>query len=483
MNIKEYLNGEEFENKSIEFKEIVSHKNYEKWLKEVAAFANTSGGIILFGIDDCEKVKGLTKEQIKIDIPYINDMCAKKLQPHIKFEFNKIKVSEKEFIIEMTVYKNDNLPVWLTRSDEQCVIYIRRDGQSVLAQGDQIEELILANKRLPYDKIITSIEYNSDDYSDLMSLFYEKNNGGSLSLKELQGIDAVTSDGHVTNGLLLFADNYYGHNCNVTCRLWPDVSKGDSVILDKKEFYGNIPQILHFSKNYILMNTKRGLEKLNQGGHVLIDAYPERALEEALINAIAHRDYYIDGAQIDIDIFTDRIQIVSPGSFLLPGNAQDYKLDSIPSRRRNEVICGILAKCKLMEKSGSGFDMIVRSYKNVSKEYQPKVYSDPAQFIITLYDLTYQNTGETSKKKNQRFIFTSPKKGQREFDYKILEFCLNEPKSRQEIQNYIELSNKNYFLNYILNPLLDYELLLSNQNSLRAPNQKYYTNKDKIQFN
>ena len=60
---------------------------------------------------------------------------------------------------------------------------------------------------------------------------------------------------------------------------------------------------------------------------------------------------------------------------------------------------------------------------------------------------------------------------------------MNEPKSRQEIQNYIELSDRKNFVSTILNPLLDSELLLSTQKSQFAPNQKYYTNKDKIKYN
>ena len=139
-----------------------------------------------------------------------------------------------------------------------------------------------------------------------------------------------------------------------------------------------------------------------------------------------------------------------------------------------------------MESSGSGFEKIIADYRPYSKEYQPKIYSDPAQFVITLYDLTYdvskKNSNINITHKNE-FEFTSPRGGNREYDRKILKFCLDEPKSRLEIQNYIELSNRSHFVDSILNPLLNCELLLPTKESRNAPNQKYYTNKEKLKFN
>lgn len=255
-------------------------------------------------------------------------------------------------------------------------------------------------------------------------------------------------------------------------------------MIDRKEFKGPIPSLLDFMKNYIRLYTKRGLVKLDSGGRESIVSYPDRAIDEALINAIAHRDYFIEGGQIDVDIFRDRIQITSPGSFLLPGNAQDYSMRSIPSRRRNEVICAIFELCDLMEKSGSGFEKIADCYSGFENRFAPSVYSDPAQFSITLRDLTYESDSNESVAETQeaRFEFKSPRSGNREYDMRILRFCMESPKSRQEIQEYLELYDRKNFIYSILNPLVDSELLLLTQQSRNAPNQKYYTNKERLRF-
>ena len=375
MDLKQYINYEEFENKYFELKEIVSHKNYEKWAKTITAFANTEGGKIFFGVDDDENVTGIDKEQLKLDILYINDICDKKIHPSVQYDFNKIKIDEDKYLLELIVSKNVELPVWLTRSDEQDVIYIRRDGESVIAHGKQIEELVLRNKRQPFDKKFTNINYFDLSFNDLSNLYQSSNKTEEIiTLKQLKSFDAVSLNDVVSNGLYLFSDNCSFKNLNVTCRIWPGLNKGSSEMIDRKSSQGNIPALLNFVRNYIALYTKQGLIKAEGEGRTNIISYPKRAIEEAIINAIAHRDYYIDGAQIDVDIFADRIQIASPGTFLLSGNAQDYKMVNIPSRRRNEIICKILEMCNLMEASGSGFDKIILDYEKYGGKYAPSVY-------------------------------------------------------------------------------------------------------------
>ena len=483
MDLRSVVDDEEFESTKAELRSIVSRKHYETWAKTIVAFANTEGGTIFFGVDDDENAIGIAKQQAKDDVLYINDIIDRKIHPRIRFEIKKTKVGEDLFVLELKVMRNDNIPVWLLRTDEQEVIYVRRDGQSVIARGDQIERLVLASKRAPYDQEFTEIPYDEASYQDLARLYREaKGPGANLSAKLLQSVGAISVDGFVSRGLLLFADRTEERNCNVVCRTWPGLSKGSSVLLDKKEFRGNIPSLLDFARDYIRFYSKTGLVKNNGKGRKDVLAYPERAVEEALINAVAHRDYFIDGSQIDIDIFANRLEITSPGSFLLPGNAQDYAMNRIPSRRRNEVICGILELCDLMERSGSGFEKIAACYEGYPMDRQPKAYSDPAQFVVTLFDLTFEGGKIENPEPEVSFSFRSPRSGNREYDRKILEYCLDSAKSRNEIQEYLELSDRKSFVTAILNPLLDSELLLPTQPSVFAPNQKYIANKDKLRF-
>lgn len=89
-----------------------------------------------------------------------------------------------------------------------------------------------------------------------------------------------------------------------------------------------------------------------------IDAYPQRALFEGVINAVAHRDYFLDGTQIQVDMFRDRLEISSPGSFYRAEKlGKTYDLSGIISKRRNELISSVLIGCNVMEAAGTGSDV------------------------------------------------------------------------------------------------------------------------------
>ena len=130
--------------------------------------------------------------------------------------------------------------------------YIRREGQSVIAHGEQVAELVLSSKRKPFDTQFTNRNYFEFSFNGLQELYQERhNNQLFITLKQLESIDAIDSNQNVSNRLMLFADNCDYENCNIACRVWPGLNKGSSTMLDKKEYKGSIPQILDYAKKYI----------------------------------------------------------------------------------------------------------------------------------------------------------------------------------------------------------------------------------------
>lgn len=100
-----------------------------------------------------------------------------------------------------------------------------------------------------------------------------------------------------------------------------------------------------------------------------------RTLFEGVVNAVAYRDYYLDGTQIQIDMFKDRLEISSPGGFYRGEKiGKTYDLSGVISKRRNELISNVLVACNVMEAAGTGFDKIMEEYANADDTHKPYIF-------------------------------------------------------------------------------------------------------------
>lgn len=82
---------------------------------------------------------------------------------------------------------------------------------------------------------------------------------------------------------------------------------------------------------------------------VEVEEYPVRAIREALVNAIIHRDYQIVGSEIHVDMYDDRLEITSPGGMLDRSFIQNLDITKVASMRRNRIISDIFNRLHFME--------------------------------------------------------------------------------------------------------------------------------------
>lgn len=155
-------------------------------------------------------------------------------------------------------------------------------------------------------------------------------------------------------------------------------------VLDTGRYTGPLLDVFDNALTFIERNTKIGWKKTSEGGREEIRSYPREAVREVLVNAIAHRDYSIMGTQIDVDIYQDRIEVVSPRVLAASKPYEQYPVGSIPSIRRNQTIAACLDVANLMERGGTGFQTIAGSYRQAEPEKQPIVASYPGFLKLTL---------------------------------------------------------------------------------------------------
>jgi predicted HTH transcriptional regulator len=127
--------------------------------------------------------------------------------------------------------------------------------------------------------------------------------------------DIVFKDEYAKSGFLMFSDACDQDDPMICGRLWKGTNKAGTV-LDSIRLKGSLANVFSETLRFIERNTKAGWQKTENGGRQEVRSYPKEAVREALVNAAAHRDCSISGTQIDVDIYADRIEIVSHGSYL-----------------------------------------------------------------------------------------------------------------------------------------------------------------------
>ncbi len=455
----EILDKLEFENNECEYKLKLETDidKIEKWAKTIVAFSNCIGGIIFVGVNNDGVAIGLNKKEIDNTKILVLRTIDRYIYPHVDVEFEIFEIDKSLFVLGIKVEYINEIVIFKI-GDYNEKVYIRENGSSVPASISKI--LKMGKRKLGVDNQILNEQYQKNRFIKFNSLAKKyRLDEKEPTIELLMSNEVVYKDGRITQGLNMFSDDYNNDDTLLVCRLWNGYDKGVNESLDIKEFKGSLSYIFDETIKFISRNSRSGFVKMNNGSRLDTLSYPEIAIREAVVNAIAHRDYSIEGTQIDVDIYKDRLEITSPGSWLLDKKASEYDLKHIPSIRRNKIICNCFQSIGLMEKSGSGIKKIVESYENFK---EPKIETNDDFFVITLYDILADKI--------------DVEKPGSKYDNLILEYCTDVARSREEIQQYIGYSSRGHFMSEIMKPLLKKGLIIQTAPS-KSRNQKYLAKK------
>ena len=124
--------------------------------------------------------------------------------------------------------------------------------------------------------------------------------------------------------------------------------------------------------------------------------YSDRAIFEGLVNHLIHRDYTVMGGEVHIDIYDDRVELVSPGAMLDGTQIQDRDIYKVPSMRRNPVIADVFTQLDYMEKRGSGLRKmreLTEKLPNFLQGKEPQYQTEATSFYTTFYNLNWDENG------------------------------------------------------------------------------------------
>lgn len=244
----------------------------------------------------------------------------------------------------------------------------------------------------PFDKRINSeAGYNAIDENEVIDFLQKRANNldvevPDVSIKDillnlLKVLKTFKGEFHPTNtGILFFsreASNYIPQNVIKMAR-FKGITRTN--IIDSKEIKGPIYRMIDDVEIFFKRNT-RIANKIVDFKRVDIPEYPYPAIREALINAIAHRDYNRTGAQIMFSIYDDRVEISSPGSLVSGLSINDLENKH---ETRNEAICDIFKLTKDMETFGTGIGKM-KDFMKAHGLKEPEFMLEGDFFVVKFY--------------------------------------------------------------------------------------------------
>ena len=199
---------------------------------------------------------------------------------------------------------------------------------------------------------------------------------------------------------IIVKEDVYMDITRVFCTRWNGLNKSGGMMdaLDDAEYSGSIISLIENGEAFIKRNSRMMWRKTDNSREEMPE-YVERSYHEALINGLAHRDYLVNGSEVHIDIYDDRMEIYSPGGMPDGSLIQERDPLTVPSTRRNPVLADVLNRLGYMERKGSGLEKIISGYEfqiNYDESKKPKFRSDRYQFTVVMPNLNYDDTRDVT---------------------------------------------------------------------------------------
>ena len=352
MNIDKFLTSPE--GKTLEFKRDTSA--LRQIMRTIVAFTNTAGGTIVIGREDHGKVVGVN-DPLLIEEQLANSI-ADSIAPLIRPEIEIVSTGGKSLLcIRVSHWPG---PFYIRSEGEDKGVYIRLGSSTRQADPEFIAEMRRLSEGISFDRLPRP-ELTADDLDiqTIQKAFQAVNQ--EITEEKLVSLgllvpyigDLVPSNG----GIILFgsdsARERFFPDARVSCALFEGTDKAN--FLDRVDIDGGVFSALIEVPKFVRRNSRlaANIESFKRKD---VPAFSTVALREVLINAIAHTDYSLTGMRIMVAIFSDRLEVQSPG--ILPFGMTLDNFRAGTSIIRNHTIAKVLRHLSLMEEWGSGYRRI-----------------------------------------------------------------------------------------------------------------------------
>ena len=385
------------ENSGVEFKRDVL-QNHDL-AKELVAFSNLGGGMVLLGVDDDGRIIGLSRADLE---EWVMTTCRDKIRPAIIpfFEIFRDVEPGKHVAIVSVTRGYDVHSLWHNNSNKY---YIRVGTQSREATPEELARLfqqrgsIRAELRPVSGAALTDLDRRRlrDYFSRIrqQDVPSEDDDAGWRTL--LINTEIMIEEGVTVGGLLLFGktpSRFLPHS-GIDAAAFPGVEK-DYAANERSGLRGPMTPLLaadgavvenglvEQALEFIRRNTPANATLENDARRIERRTYPPEVLREAIVNALIHRDYLLTSTDIELAIYSDRLEVISPGR--LPNGINPTRMRTGCRAARNQLLKDVMRDYGYLEHMGMGVPRKILQGMRVHNHTEPELIEDVEQFTLRL---------------------------------------------------------------------------------------------------
>ncbi len=367
---------------------------------ELAAMANTATGVFVLGVDDeSRSIVGIPEEKLDSVETWIREICNDLILPQLFCRIRKIPLPSdggvEKVIIRIDVPKSlyvhqspngyfhrigsskrQMAPDVLARLFQQRsqARIIRFDEQSVTSAEKEILDQGL------WEKFKTPLSPDDDQEFLLKLKLLTQNEDGDICPS--------------VSGILMASRNPEEHitNAYIQAVVYRGTQRNAAYQVDARDIVG--PLDVQVSEAFGFVGKNMKVAAIKEPAREDIPQFSMQAVFEAVVNAVAHRDYSIQGSKIRLHLFSDRLELFSPGT--IPNT---MTIDSLSLRQasRNELLTSLLARCPIpianyqgqrqfiMDKRGEGVPIILSESQSLSGKKPEYHLVDDAELMLTIF--------------------------------------------------------------------------------------------------
>ena len=390
------------EDSTVEFKRD-DIANY-KLAKELVAFLNLEGGTVLLGVESDGSVSGVTRERLQ---EWLANLCRDKIQPPVTPLLSWARDAEPGCdVLAVQVSAGPDKPYARVHHSRKTY-YIRVGDTSREASREELERMFRASRRLHYGlKPVPGAGLDAFDRRRVRDYFMRVRGGNLPADHDPTGWETLlkntklmtVSAGHHTatiDGILLFGKNPHQYLPQSGIRaVWhrgtePDYARrADADLRGPMVSLGTPPSgirqrgLVEKALDFVRRATQPKA-RLQGGRRVDLWEYPEEVVREAVTNALVHRDYSITGTDIMLAIYSDRLEIVSPGR--PPNTVTVEQMKTGVRYSRNQTLVNFMRDYGYVEAYGMGVSKKIIPGMRAHNGTEPDLVAEPHRFAVRLW--------------------------------------------------------------------------------------------------